>query len=111
MSVLCPLGRLLEKNRETLSLILPVSERYQFNRHVWDVEQDFFVEQRKFVLAIYCIFTLASGFVKMSVLLFYRRLSVRTVSPPFRWIMRIMMVIVGGYTIAFCAVLGFACRP
>jgi hypothetical protein len=62
-------------------------------------------------MAIYCIFTLASGLVKMSVLLFYRRLSTRAVSPAFRWIMRIMMVIIAGYTIAFILVIVFACQP
>ncbi|KAH5073595.1 hypothetical protein HBH95_151250 [Parastagonospora nodorum] len=78
-----------------------VVEKYQFNRHIWDVEYDYFPIQRKFVMAIYALFTLASGLVKMSVLLFYRRLSSRSVSPTFRWTMRIMMVVVGGYTIAF----------
>jgi len=62
-------------------------------------------------MAIYATFTLASGLVKMSVLLFYRRLSSRSVSPAFRWIMRIMMVVVGGYTIAFILVLILTCKP
>jgi hypothetical protein len=62
-------------------------------------------------MGIYCIFTLATGLIKLSVLLFYRRLSSRAVSPAFRWTMRIMMVVVGVYTIAFVLVLAFACRP
>ncbi|KAH3968205.1 hypothetical protein HBH98_070930 [Parastagonospora nodorum] len=88
-----------------------VVEKYQFNRHIWDVEYDYFPIQRKFVMAIYALFTLASGLVKMSVLLFYRRLSSRSVSPTFRWTMRIMMVVVGGYTIAFILVLILTCNP
>jgi hypothetical protein len=62
-------------------------------------------------MTIFALFTLATGLVKMSVLLFYRRLSSRSVSPAFRWIMRIMMVVVGGYTIAFILVLVFTCMP
>jgi hypothetical protein len=88
-----------------------VVERYRFNRHVWDIEEHYFPTQRKFVMGIYCIFTLATGLIKLSVLLFYRRLSSRAISPAFRWTMRIMMVIVGVYTIAFVLVLAFACRP
>jgi hypothetical protein len=62
-------------------------------------------------MGIYCIFTLATGFIKLSALLFYRRLSSRAVSPAFRWTMRIMMILVTGYTVAFVLVLAFACRP
>jgi hypothetical protein len=62
-------------------------------------------------MAVYALFTIASGLVKMSVLLFYRRISSRSVSPFFRWIMRIMIVVVGGYTLAFVLVLVFTCSP
>jgi hypothetical protein len=62
-------------------------------------------------MAIYSIFTLASGLVKLSVLLFYRRLSTRAVSPIFKWIMRIMIVTIICYTIAFIVVLSFTCQP
>jgi hypothetical protein len=62
-------------------------------------------------MGIYCIFTLATGLIKLSVLLFYRRLSSRAVSPAFRWTMRIMMVIVVVYTVSFMLVLAFVCRP
>jgi hypothetical protein len=88
-----------------------VTEEYRFNRHVWDIEPKYFPIQRKFVMANYCVFTLASGLIKLSVLLFYRRLSSRAVSPIFRWVMRIMMVIIACYTAAFIIVLVFSCRP
>jgi hypothetical protein len=67
--------------------------------------------QRKYVMVIYSVFTLASGLVKLSVLLFYRRLSTRAVSPVFKWIMRSMIVTIIGYTISFIVVLSFTCRP
>lgn len=62
-------------------------------------------------MAIYSLFTLASGLIKMSVLLFYRRLSTRAVSPAFRWALRITWVTVGIYTTAFVIIPVVACRP
>jgi hypothetical protein len=86
-------------------------ERYGFDRHVWDVEKQNYPIERKIVMAVYALFTVASGLVKMSVLLFYRRLSSRSISPIFKWVLRIMIVVVGGYTIAFVLVLLFTCSP
>jgi hypothetical protein len=88
-----------------------VTEAYRFNRHVWDVEVQYFPKQRKFVMAIYCLYTLASGLIKLSVLLFYRRLSTRVVSPVSRWVMRIMVFIIAGYTITFLIIPIVTCRP
>ncbi|KAF2828245.1 hypothetical protein CC86DRAFT_267094, partial [Ophiobolus disseminans] len=88
-----------------------VTERYRFNRHVWDVELDYFPTQRKFVMVIYILYSLASGLIKLSVLLFYRRLSSRAVSTTFRWIMRGTMFIIAGYTIAFVLIPIFSCSP
>ncbi|KAJ4384601.1 hypothetical protein N0V86_000201 [Didymella sp. IMI 355093] len=95
-----------------LAVICPlVIEIYRFDRHAWDVEDKYFPIQRKFVMAIYILYSLASGMIKLSVLLFYRRLSARAVSPAFRWIMRTSIVVIGGYSIAFCVIPIFACRP
>jgi hypothetical protein len=49
-------------------------------------------------MTIYALFALASGLIKMSVLLFYKRLSSRAVSPAFRWTLRITIAIIGLYT-------------
>lgn len=49
-------------------------------------------------MAIYALFTLASGLIKMSVLLFYRRLASRAVSRAFRWTLRITIAMIGIYT-------------
>jgi hypothetical protein len=69
-----------------------------FNRHSWDVPFDIYPLQRKYVMTIYALFALASGLIKMSVLLFYKRLSSRAVSPAFRWTLRITIAIIGLYT-------------
>lgn len=62
-------------------------------------------------MAIYILFSLASGLIKLSILFFYRRLSSRTVSPAFRWTMRITIFAIGAYSVAFMIVPIFMCRP
>ncbi|KAF2025555.1 hypothetical protein EK21DRAFT_76162, partial [Setomelanomma holmii] len=82
-----------------------------FNRHLWDLDFKWHAIQRQFVMAIYVLFSLASGFIKMSILLFYRRLSARSVSPTFRWTLRITIAVIGVYTIIFVFVTVFMCSP
>ncbi|KAF1951548.1 hypothetical protein CC80DRAFT_424510 [Byssothecium circinans] len=95
-----------------LTVIIPLAaDKYHFNRHIWDVEPRLAVVQRKLVLAIECLFCVATGLIKISVLLFYRRLSARTVSKTFRWISRITITFVAGYSIAFTLVPIFGCQP
>lgn len=62
-------------------------------------------------MAIYTLFSLTSGLIKLSILLFYRRLSSRAVSPAFRWTMRITIFVIGAYSIAFVIIPIFMCRP
>ncbi|KAF2831694.1 hypothetical protein CC86DRAFT_274269, partial [Ophiobolus disseminans] len=88
-----------------------VTEKYYFNRHAWDIEFQYFPIQRHYVMAIYALFTLASGLIKMSVLLFYRRLASRAVSRAFRWTLRITIAVIGIYTIIFTFITVFMCRP
>jgi hypothetical protein len=46
-------------------------------------------------MAIYALFSIASGLIKMSILLFYRRLSTRTVSSAYRWTLRVTIASIG----------------
>ncbi|KAH7371591.1 hypothetical protein BKA66DRAFT_590975 [Pyrenochaeta sp. MPI-SDFR-AT-0127] len=78
---------------------------------MWDIEFEYFPKQRHFVMSIYALFPLASGLIKMSVLLFYRRLSSRAVSPTFRWILRITIASIGVYTTLFVFIPIFMCSP
>ncbi|KZM23798.1 uncharacterized protein EKO05_0009792 [Ascochyta rabiei] len=95
-----------------LTIIFPlITENHRFNRHIWDVEQQYFPIQRKFVMAIYSLFSLASGLIKLSILLFYRRLSSRVVSPAFRRTMHIAIFVIGGYSVVFALIPIFMCRP
>ncbi|KAJ4363637.1 hypothetical protein N0V83_009933 [Neocucurbitaria cava] len=86
-------------------------EAFQFNRHVWDVEPKYFPIQRHYVMAIYSLYTLSAGLIRLSVLLFYRRLSSRAVSPAFRWTMRLTIAIVGICMGLFIFLPIFMCSP
>jgi hypothetical protein len=69
------------------------------------------VNARKYVLAILCIFCTASGLIKISILLFYRRLSSRVVSKRFRWATWITISFIAAYTIALTLAPIFGCDP
>jgi hypothetical protein len=58
------------------------------------------VTSRKYILAMQCVFCIASGFIKISILLFYRRLSSRVVSNVFRWTIWLAIGFIAAYTIA-----------
>jgi hypothetical protein len=69
------------------------------------------VEARKYILAIFCTFSASSGLIKISILLFSRRLSARVVSNVFRWTTWIIIGFIASSTIAFTLVPIFGCRP
>jgi hypothetical protein len=84
-------------------------------QHVWDFEPfkdvDKLVRSRKYILAIECIFCVASGLIKISILLFYRRLSSRVVSKAFRWTTWITIGYIVAYTIALTLAPILGCKP
>ncbi|KAH4057468.1 hypothetical protein HBH64_059660 [Parastagonospora nodorum] len=95
-----------------LTVIFPlVTERFMFNRHLWDIPFDIYPMQRYYVLAIYVLFSIATGLIKMSILLFYRRLSSRAVSETYRWTLRILIAIIAIHTIIFVCVTILMCNP
>ncbi|KAF2475582.1 uncharacterized protein BDR25DRAFT_279724, partial [Lindgomyces ingoldianus] len=95
-----------------LTVLFPLAtEVYGFNKHVWDVNPALFVPQRKLIMAIEVIFCVAVGLIKVSILLFYRRISSRAVSYCFRWATRITITFIVTYSIAFTLVPIFGCHP
>lgn len=69
------------------------------------------VVARKYVLAILCLFCSASGLIKISILLFYRRLSSRVVSNRFRWATWTTIAFIATSTIAFTLAPILGCQP
>ncbi|KAF2020201.1 hypothetical protein BU24DRAFT_477348 [Aaosphaeria arxii CBS 175.79] len=95
-----------------LTVIFPlVTEVYGFNKHVWDVDPRVFPTQRKYVLVIEVVFCVASGLIKISILLFYRRLSTNAVSKTLIWSLRISIGFIASYSVAFTIVPIFICNP
>jgi hypothetical protein len=66
---------------------------------------------RKYVLAILCIYCVTSGLIKISILLFYRRLSSRVVSKTFRWVTWGTIGMIVAYTIALTIAPIVGCQP
>ena len=75
------------------------------------MEPQYYVVQRKLVLTIETVFCVASGLIKISILLFYRRLSSRVVSRTFQWATWISIYFIAAYSIAFTLVPIFICTP
>ncbi|KAF2008119.1 hypothetical protein P154DRAFT_419755, partial [Amniculicola lignicola CBS 123094] len=95
-----------------LTVVFPIlTERHHFNKHVWDIRPEEYIIQRKLVLTIETTFCLTSGLLKISILLFYRRLSARVVSPAFRWATWLSIGFIAAYSIAFIIVPIFGCNP
>ena len=63
------------------------------------------------MLTILCIFCTSSGFIKISILLFYRRLSSRVVSKSFRWATWLTIGFIVAYTIALTLAPILGCDP
>ena len=84
---------------------------HHFNKHVWDVEWPFYIVQRKYVLAVETTFCVASGLIKVSILLFYKRLGSHAVSKSFQWTTKATIAFITAYSIAFTLVPIFGCQP
>ncbi|PYH48708.1 uncharacterized protein BP01DRAFT_420483 [Aspergillus saccharolyticus JOP 1030-1] len=98
----------------TLGLIIAVpigTEVYGEKYHTWDNTVSALIGERKVAVAAELCYVLASGLIKSSVLLFYRRMSQRTVSPRFRALIWVSIASVIAYSLAFVLALFLSCRP
>jgi len=87
------------------------SKVYGFDRHVWDLPLSVGTQGRKIAMLIEALYLFSTGVIKISILLFYRRLVPSSVSPAFAWATRAIIASVVAYIIAFEAILLFGCRP
>ncbi|KAF1941081.1 hypothetical protein EJ02DRAFT_378570, partial [Clathrospora elynae] len=98
-----------------LTVIYPLAGSDGLNRHIWDInvlgDPGKVVRSRKYILAIESIFCIASGLIKISILLFYRRLSSRVVSRTFKWVTWITIGFIASYSIALTIVPILGCQP
>lgn len=69
------------------------------------------VVARKYILATECLFCGASGLIKVSILLFYRRLSSRVVSTAFYWTTWMSIGYIVAYSVALIIAPIVGCQP
>jgi hypothetical protein len=84
-----------------------------FDRHAWDLPRDgkLAVSSRKIVVAAETMYLVSTGLTKVSILLFYRRLSSGTITPGFQWALIGAITSVILSTIAFTLALYVGCHP
>ncbi|KAF3005201.1 hypothetical protein E8E13_010809 [Curvularia kusanoi] len=95
-----------------LSILVPyTADHFHSGVHIWDVDLTLFTVQRKLILTIEVLFVLGGGLIKISILLFFRRLGSRGVSKTFRIITWVAIGFQLGSTIAFFISPFVGCRP
>lgn len=96
----------------TLAILIPwTADKYHSGVHIWDVDLTLFETQRKLILAIEVLFVLGTGLVKVSILLFFRRLGSRGTSKTFRITTWVAIGFQVTTTIAFFISPLVGCRP
>ncbi|KAJ6285643.1 hypothetical protein J3E71DRAFT_189977 [Bipolaris maydis] len=98
-----------------LTVLYPLATKQAFDRHIWDLDAftdpQRVVIARKYVLAAETIFCGATGLVKVSILLFYRRLSSRVVSRGFFWTTWVTIAFIIAYSVALTIAPIVGCQP
>jgi hypothetical protein len=79
--------------------------------HIWDVDLTLFTIQRKLILTIEILFVIGTGLIKVSILLFFRRLGSRGVTKTFRVITWVAIGFTIASTITFFISPLVGCRP
>ncbi|KAB8213606.1 hypothetical protein BDV33DRAFT_196812 [Aspergillus novoparasiticus] len=86
-------------------IFLLSNDKYGFRCHVWSLPTAELISQRKLVLAIEVFYVWATGFIKMSVLVFYRRFDLHLIQRLYVVIVWIGLVSVLLSTLAFTLVI------
>ncbi|USP77834.1 uncharacterized protein yc1106_05108 [Curvularia clavata] len=92
-------------------VVVLATEVYNFDRHIWDVRPPLYPVQRKIVFLVYLLYVLTSSLIKISVLLFYRRLDSRSISRTFRLATHLSILFILIFLAAFTIVLCTGCQP
>lgn len=82
-----------------------------FGYHIWDVPLDTIISERKVSLAIEYLYVFSSVPIKLSILLFYRRLAKGTLTNTFTILIRASIIFVLAYLIVFTLTISLFCRP
>ncbi|QIW97513.1 hypothetical protein AMS68_003031 [Peltaster fructicola] len=85
--------------------------QYGGDRHVWDIPSSYFVPAIRNAWIAQLIYLISTTCVKVSVLLFYRRLVAGTYSKRWKYATIAAIWFTVGYCVAFIFVLIFGCNP
>lgn len=93
------------------SLAIVGSIQCGLDRHLWDIHPNDYEDLAWLIWSTRITYTVSICLVKVSVMLFYRRLTERTVSRAWKWGTLFAIGFTVTYTIAFLLVLIFSCNP
>ncbi|KIW06153.1 uncharacterized protein PV09_03315 [Verruconis gallopava] len=92
-----------------VSLCLALS-KYGWNRHAWDIPLDMLYSARKVGFCVQIFYLLSTVATKISILLFYRRLTSR-VSTAYLWVIYGSIAFVASFAMAGVITMFVGCRP
>jgi hypothetical protein len=92
-------------------LIPTAANKYGWNLHIWDVPISDIVPSRKTAWAAQIFFILGTTCTKISILLFYRRLTTGALPNTFLYVIYANIAFIIAYAISFAFVLVVGCRP
>lgn len=92
-------------------IVVGLFKLWGFDKHIWDMFADSGVACRKAVFAGEALYMITSGLIKISILLFYRRMTRGSYTPVFHWAVRLAIVSVILYIIGFELSLFLGCQP
>ncbi|OJD34100.1 uncharacterized protein BKCO1_25000126 [Diplodia corticola] len=84
---------------------------YGLDRHAWEVTVSQAVDVRIITWTIALTYMLITALVKISILIFYRRLSKGTFTTSWMWTVRIFILFVASLAVSFTILLCVGCRP
>lgn len=87
------------------------SEHYGFRNHVWDIAYTRLIDTRKITFSLELLYLCASVIIKISILLFYRRLAKGILPKAFIYATWAIAAFIIAYFIAALITLFFTCRP
>ncbi|KAI0013882.1 integral membrane protein [Xylariaceae sp. FL0662B] len=90
---------------------LIAEDRFQWNRHTWDVRHDLFISGLQLALADMILFDLATTLTKLSMLAMVHRLTTASKNRKMSVIVLILMAIIGINGVIFIMIAIFQCSP
>jgi len=93
------------------SLTLSAATKYGWNLHIWDIPVSNLVPSRETAWAAQFCFLIGTSCTKISILLFYRRLTSGTLQKTFLYVIYAIIAFIIAYAISFGLVLLVGCHP